>query len=247
MVQVPEGYNCLVYDEVDSTNSQAKRLSQEGKLSGPTWIRANRQTAGRGRQGRTWQSASGNLMCSLAMNSRCAPAELAQLSFVTALAVRDAIANIAPELNAELKWPNDVLLEGAKVSGILLESFPTPQPQETCLVIGIGVNLADFPKDTPYPATSVGERAGKTVDPDTMLEHLSFAFAKRHENWMLQGFSAVRQDWLAHAWNWRKPIRVRLPSEELHGTFADIDEAGALILQLPNGAIRTITAGDVFF
>ncbi len=247
MISVHPDYDCLEFDEVDSTSSQARRLTENGSLDRPTWIYAEVQTAGRGRQGRTWSSPKGNLMCSLAMRSGKPSTALAQISFVAALAVRDAITRTSPALDPKLKWPNDVLIDGAKVSGILLESFPGPAPAETCLVIGIGINLKNHPSDTPYPATDLLEKSGGIVEPAQMLAALSETFHERLSHWQDSGFERVRQDWLAQAWNWQNSIRVQLPKEEISGTFSGLDEHGALLLELPSGEIRTITAGDVFF
>lgn len=235
-------------ETVDSTNDEAKRRLAEG-AQGPLWIRADTQTAGRGRRGRAWASARGNLHCSGLFRFSPDVNNLGQLCFVAGLAAAEAVEPFVTPGALALKWPNDLLLHGAKTSGILLESGEDGQGR--WLVIGIGVNLVDHPPDTPYAATHVGEhlRDGKSVhpDPDTVLARLAEAFQRRLEAWRRDGFSPVRRAWLNRASGRGRPITVRTGREDLYGVFEDLDESGALSLRQPDGDLLKITAGDVFF
>jgi BirA family biotin operon repressor/biotin-[acetyl-CoA-carboxylase] ligase len=145
------------------------------------------------------------------------------------------------------KWPNDVLIDGAKVSGILMEATAGPGPAVEWVVIGIGVNVAHAPSDAGYPATSLHAAGAGAATVEVVLEKLAVALQAWLERWRRQGFAPVRQQWLAFARGVGEPVEVRLQRETLHGRFAALDEGGALLLALPGGATRSVTAGDVFF
>ena len=198
----PEGYGQEHFEEIDSTNTEARRRG-ETSAAASVWLRADSQTAGRGRRGRTWVSPIGNLMCTLFLRPACSPSEAAELSFVSGLAIHDAVTQMLPQerqAEAKLKWPNDLLLSGKKMSGILLESATQGAGEVNWLAIGIGLNLAVFPKDTPYPATSLRAETGQTVSPQEGLTRLANAFAHWHNVWQgPAGFEAVRTAWLARA------------------------------------------------
>lgn len=246
----PQGYGQEHFEEIDSTNTEARRRG-ETSAAASIWLRADSQTAGRGRRGRTWVSPVGNLMCTLFLRPACSPSAAAQLSFVSGLAIHDAVTQMLPQerqADAKLKWPNDLLLGGKKMSGILLESATQGAGEVNWLAIGIGLNLAVFPKDTPYPATSLHAETGQTVSPQEALTRLANAFAHWHSVWQAPGgFSAVRTAWLARAKGVGELIVVRLSDTELEGTFEALDGEGALILRLEDGSHRAISAGDVFF
>ncbi len=243
MPTLPPGYRLIALETIDSTNEEAKR---SGQGADRTVIWAKQQTAGRGRRGRSWMSLPGNLFASIVVKPDCPIAEAAQLSFVAALAVADVLADIGLNDRITLKWPNDVLVDGAKISGILLEATSSGAEIDT-VIIGIGINLAGHPDDTPYPATDALAAAGETARPDTVLERLIAAFDQRYGTWKARGFDVTRQDWLDRAHGRGGPIRVQLDSEALDGRFADLDRSGALVVELPDGSIRNVTAGDVNF
>jgi len=240
----PTGYGRRHYDTIDSTNEEARRLAAAGE-SGPLWLTAGEQTAGRGRRGRVWDSPQGNLMSTLLLNPGRPAAVCAQLSFVSALASADAVAHFAPSADIKVKWPNDVLADGRKISGILLESA-SAGGEPYFLAIGIGINLAHFPTDTIFPATSLAWLGVPVPPVADALTELAAAFAKWYEVWRAQGFAAIRDAWLARAANLGGRIRARLQNGELTGVFEGIDETGALILR-EGGKIRTIAAGEVYF
>ena len=247
-IRLPPAYRLVALDSVDSTNDEAIRLAERGAEDGTlVWARA--QTQGRGRQGRGFVSPPGNLYLSLVLRPECDIAAAAQLSFVAALAVGDGIGSIAPPmLEITYKWPNDVLLNGRKVSGILLESRAGPAGGIDWLVLGVGVNVSSHPKDTAFPATSLHfEGTPAAVAETDLLQAFSRHFLSWANRWLDDGFAPVRQAWLSHAHARGETIQVRLPNETLSGTFADLDESGVLLLDVPGAGRRRITAGDVYF
>ncbi len=242
----PAGYGLLEFDEIDSTNQEARRRAQAGEL-GPLWITAARQTQGRGRRGRVWIAPPGNLSATLLLRPNRPAASCAQLSFAAALAVADMLSIYGRGLDFRLKWPNDVLSVGKKIAGILLESESTPDGMTAWLAIGIGVNLAAFPDDTELPAASLRSLGATPPSPKDATLDLAAAFAKWYETWRQAGFAPVREAWLSRAQGLGQRIRVRLANGTLVGVFRDIDDSGALLLGLPNNVTRTIAAGEVFF
>jgi BirA family biotin operon repressor/biotin-[acetyl-CoA-carboxylase] ligase len=236
-------YRLLSFAAIDSTNEEAKRQAAAGAPEG-TLIWARAQQAGRGRRGRPWVSEPGNLYMSLLLRpDRAAPAA-AQLGFAAALAVGEAALPLLPASAAlAYKWPNDVLIDGRKTSGILLESQAAGEGRLDWLVVGIGVNLVSFPEGAEYPATSLAA-AGAAVSVEAMLEAVAGRFHFWYERWRAEGFAPLRTAWLARARGVGETIRVRLASGDTHGRFAGLDEDGALLLD--NGTRRRIAAGDIF-
>ena len=242
MTQIPgwlQGLGLRRYETLDSTNEEARRLAMADERA-PLWIVAREQSLGRGRRGRAWVSGAGNLFATLL--TRAAPATAAQLGFAAGLAAAEAISACAPASQVTLKWPNDVLLEGRKAAGILLEAMG-----EDALAIGIGINLAHHPSDTEFPATAIAAITGSAPDPDVTLLRLASGMAAWYEIWREQGFAPLRTAWLARAAGLGRPIRTRLAESEMHGVFEDLDDDGALLLRAPSGELTRITAGDVFF
>jgi len=208
------------------------------------WISAERQSAGRGRRGSAWVSGSGNVAATLLLTDPSLPASASQLAFVAALAVHDAVAESAPQVGPllKVKWPNDLLLGGAKLAGILIEGEAVPS---FAVCIGIGVNCASHPDDTPYPATDLAT-AGALVTPAQLLAALSVAMQRRLSQWQRgDGFAGIRADWLKRAAGLGEDIRVRLPDHELSGRFRGLDDDGRLLLQQANG-VTAVTAGEIF-
>lgn len=214
-------------------------------LSQPTWILALRQRAGRGRRGRDWHDPEGNFAATLVMRPGDAPGQLALRSFVAALALRLALVGLGvPEASLALKWPNDVLLNGGKLSGILLES-----PGQGVLALGIGVNLRAAPPPEPgaaFPPVSLGGETGLDVTPETLLAHLAPAFATWEARLTTYGFAPLRDAFLRHAVRRGEPLVARTPREDIHGVFDTIDDTGALVLRTSTGP-RLVSAADIFF
>lgn len=254
--RLPWGYDLIHFEEIDSTMDEARRQAAKG-VSGPLWIMADRQTKGRGRRSRTWESGAGNLLCTLLINPGIAAAEAAKLSFLTALCVGETLDHfLGAAHRVRLKWPNDVLLDGRKAAGILLESVSGGGGMTEWLAIGIGINLARHPEPAPaspdaapsWPAISL-RAAGVEPPPapETALEVLAARFDAWLALWRQQGFAPVRPAWLARAARFGETIEVRLDKETLPGIFTALDESGALVLTLADGTVRMISAGDVFF
>jgi BirA family biotin operon repressor/biotin-[acetyl-CoA-carboxylase] ligase len=246
VISLPNGYHLHYLPQVDSTNEEARRMALENSLI-PTWIIADVQTAGRGRRGRAWDSPSGNLMTTLYLPHAPEPKQAGQLAFVAGLALETTVRHFIGEgASVSLKWPNDVLIDGKKASGILLESTQQ-DPQRRWLAIGLGLNLATHPQDTPYPATNISAITGKSVSNLQALEVLAAAFEGLYQQWKMGGFAPVLQAWRAVAHGIGGPLVARLENQTIEGIFLDIDETGALQLQDPAGGMHVIDAGDVFF
>jgi BirA family biotin operon repressor/biotin-[acetyl-CoA-carboxylase] ligase len=237
------GVRHIVYETLGSTNAEALALARAGER-GPLWLTAVSQSAGRGRRGSRWVSPPGNLHATLLLTEPSPPAQAPQLSFVAALATHDAIAVCAPQLGSSLKvkWPNDLLVEKAKVAGILIEGENEPI---FTVAIGIGVNCAAHPDKTDYPATELAA-AGAALAPETLFAALSAAMDRRLGQWKRgQGFPDIRADWLERAAGLGETLHVRLPERTLSGRFEGLDERGRLLLK-QNGDVTTVTAGEVF-
>jgi BirA family transcriptional regulator, biotin operon repressor / biotin---[acetyl-CoA-carboxylase] ligase len=234
------------YDEIDSTNAEARRRAEAGE-GGPVWITAARQTAGRGRRGRSWSTETGNLAATLLTTTCLPPAEAAQLSFVAALAACDLADTCLGTGAARLKWPNEVLVFGRKAVGILVESGARPDDR-LWLAVGIGINLAHAPSDTERPATSFAEHmSGPPPRPLDALEVLADRFESWRKLWATQGFSPIAEGWTVRAHGLGERCEARLPNRTLSGVAEAMDADGALRLRLDDGALERITAGDVFF
>jgi BirA family biotin operon repressor/biotin-[acetyl-CoA-carboxylase] ligase len=241
-----------------STNAEARLRARRGD-SGPLWITATAQTQGRGRHGRSWISPPGNLYASLLMRDPSPFEHAPQLAFVAALALRDAVALEAntPALQLKFKWPNDLLLDGCKCAGILIEGEATPDNgtgKRFIAVIGIGVNCSSHPPRadstsdgvTSFPATDLRAH-GAEITPERLFGRLSATMCSRIAQWERgRGFPAILRDWLAHARGVGEPIAVRNGDAEMQGRFVGLDQSGRLMLEVKDGDIKTISAGDIF-
>ena len=239
------GVRLIAYDTLGSTNVEALARGRAGER-GPLWITAARQTAGRGRRGNAWVSEPGNLYASLLLTDPAPAPHLPGICFVAALGVRDAVCGLASELSSrlQLKWPNDMLLDGAKLAGILIEAESLGG--RTTIAAGIGVNCVHHPVGLAYPASSLSAY-GVSVSPESVFGELSRTMLTRLAQWDRgAGFATIRAEWLSHAAGIGGDIHVRLADRELTGTFETLDPAGRLMLRLPGGALEAITAGEVF-
>jgi BirA family biotin operon repressor/biotin-[acetyl-CoA-carboxylase] ligase len=242
----PPGHALRHFEEIDSTNEEAQRLANAG-VEGPLWLLADRQTRGRGRRGRDWHSPVGNLSATLLLKPASRIAQCAELSFVAGLAAGDCVARFAARAQVTLKWPNDVLLNGRKVAGILLEASGRDAGAPDWLAIGFGMNLVWHPDDLEFPATSLPAIHADALSPRDALTCLAASWSDWYNSWQLSGFAAIREAWLARADGLGQQILARLPDVEIFGVFEGIDEHGALLLREPSGLLRTISAADVFF
>ena len=242
----PEGTGRIILDEVDSTMAEAAR--RMGALDRPTWIMARRQTAARGRRGRVWTNPDGNFAATFVIRPGGNAASAALRSFMAANAVYEALALKIDRDRLAVKWPNDVLLNGGKVAGILLESSGRAGAVEW-LSIGIGVNLEAVPgevSDAAFPPVSLAGEGGEPVDQDEMLSMLASNMATEERIFSELGFGPIRESWLRKAARLGEVITARTARDTFTGTFETVDEAGQLVLQTPKGRM-TIPAADVYF
>ena len=239
----------LLLEQTDSTNAEARRRAEAGE-TGPLWIAARRQTAGRGRRGRVWESDTGNLFATLLTTTRKPPAEAAQVTFIAALAVADLLDRYAPPSLVTIKWPNDVMLAGDKVAGVLVESG-VHASGGLWLAVGIGINLAEAPVGTERPATALAQHlSGQVGAPpmiDVALRELAEAFSVWMTRWEALGFEPVLDAWRARTTGLDGPAVARLGHETVTGRAEGVAPDGALRLRLADGELRLISAGDVFF
>lgn len=232
------------FDQIGSTNAEA--LTQATGAA-PRWFVAERQTAGRGRRGRAWDSRPGNLYASLLLVDPGPVARLPQLCFVAALALYDAVRSVTgiDPLRIGVKWPNDVLVDGGKLAGILVEGTVLPDGRPVT-VIGFGVNCARSPDNTPYPTSSL-TGAGFPTRPDELLPALDQTMIARLAQWDRgDGFPRTRESWLRCCIGLGRQVTARVAEREIVGIFEALDFSGALILRLPDGGRETIHAGDIF-
>jgi len=230
---------------VGSTSEELRVLAEAGASEG-CMVVAEQQDRGRGRSGRQWVSPAGNLYVSFLLRPDRGAAEAAQLSFLVAVALAEALESSSPAgIDFRLKWPNDVLANGRKIAGILLESALAGD-RVAWVIAGVGVNLASHPEDTRWPATDLAA-LGRRAEPREVLETFAAAFPPRYRQWLRDGFAPLREAWLARAAGLGGSIEVKLGSETLSGRFDDLDASGALALVLAGGGRRLIAAGEIQF
>ncbi len=233
---LPDGWRLVALESVGSTNDEATRLADAGAPEG-TVVWAREQSGGRGRRGRNWASPVGNLYSSTILRPDCMAQRAAELGFVAALAVGDLVP---ADRSVRLKWPNDVLVDGGKVAGILLESAIGQEGLVEHVVAGIGVNVSFAPQlpEMRYP----GAALGGTVE--AALEGLARALATRIAQWRREGFETVRREWLAKAGPLGAEVDVRLGEGLVRGRFSGLDQEGALLLETAEGP-RKIVSGEL--
>jgi BirA family biotin operon repressor/biotin-[acetyl-CoA-carboxylase] ligase len=237
------GVRLVTHEVLISTNTEALALGRQGER-GPLWVTANRQTGGRGRRGRGWVSEPGNLHASLLLTDPSPPEHWPELSFVAALAIHDAVADAAPAARPQLtiKWPNDLLLAGAKFAGVLVEAEGS---EPGVVAVGIGINCVSHPTDTDFPATDL-RATGAEVSAEALFATLSVKMMGRLAQWNEgEHFSTIRADWIARASGIGETVRVRVADEDHSGVFESLDDAGRLVLALRDGSKKIIAAGDV--
>lgn len=224
-----------------STNADMLMLARDGAAEGD-WLFADRQLAGRGRQGREWESPAGNIYASSLVRHRAGDPPAATLALVAGIAVHDVLTSLLSAASPVIKWPNDVVVDGAKIAGILLER------EGDAVVIGIGINLASHPEDIGRPATSVAAQGGAVIGVRTVVDQLAEALKTWIARWRSNGIGAITAAWMERAHPVGTALRAEVsPGERLSGTFDGLDASGALRLRLATGAISLVHAGDVFF
>ncbi|WP_170374621.1 biotin--[acetyl-CoA-carboxylase] ligase [Ruegeria atlantica] len=249
MTDWPQGYGLHIVQEVDSTLNEAARLAPTAP--GPVWIMAHHQTAARGRRGRAWANPRGNLAATLLMRPQGNPEQAALRSFVAALALFDACVAVTGRADGlSLKWPNDVLLNGGKLAGILLESTGKGGGV-SYLSIGIGVNLSEAPpayavEQSAVRPVSLLSETGAAVLPEDFLTELAAAYAQYETQFVTYGFEPIRTAWLSRAARLGEVITARTSTSETVGTFETVDSGGNLVLKTAKGRV-SIPAADVYF
>lgn len=232
------GFRILALGDVDSTNAEAFRRAAAGEAP-PLAVWARSQGAGRGRHGRSWHSPPGNLYVSLLLPPPARAGGAADEAFRAGVSVVEAVREMTG-LDARLKWPNDVVVGGRKVAGLLAETSSGAGPGP--VVVGTGVNLASHPPDTARPASSLAAEGAPGIDPGALLG----CYLARFARWKDEAREGVFGRWRELAHGLGDPLRVRLGTGEVAGRFAGIDGEGALVLEMPDGARRRVTAGEAF-
>lgn len=243
-----ESYSLITFEEIDSTNSEALRIANTGAV-GDFVILSKIQTGGRGTKGRYWDSLAGNLHTSILLQTDFDIKKNSQLPFLVANAVFETIDHFSRQagikLNVKLKWPNDVLIDGKKIAGILLESVSLKG--KNYVIIGIGVNIEKAP-DLNKHATCMKDWGIEIASPDAFLNILMGKFRTLYEQWKSDNnFTSIRKDWMKYAYNLNKAIIVDDGSKKVSGVFKGIDSDGAMRVQLASGQYCNIVTGDILF
>lgn len=259
---IAAGFRLFGYDSIGSTNAEALSLARTGD-PGRVWLAARRQTAGRGRRGRPWQTEDGNLAATILTVVDAPGSIAATLGFVAGLALERALSRLAPQLPLNLaldgaddphsrrslfrlKWPNDLLAGGGKLAGILLEAEPRPG-NRLAVAVGIGVNVVSAPAHAPYATTSLAD-LGIALSAEAVFQELAEAWVGLEETWNAgEGLPEIRRRWLDVAAGIGEPVAVRAGDDVLRGVFETIDEDGRLVIRRIDGALVRVAAGEVHF
>ncbi len=250
MGQVPPGYSVSCFKEIDSTNLEALRLAGKG-TEGPLWVVAERQTQGRGRRGRNWITADGNLFATLLLTGQGPARVISGLSFVAAVAVAHMIEQMVAQAGSTaqigLKWPNDILLNNGKAGGILIETSGSILRQDAhAVAIGIGLNVSSHPTEAlAYPTTDFSE-CGIDMTCRDVFEQLTVSFDHYLNLWQHgAGFAVIKQRWLEFGPSVGQELKIDTGVDVITGAFMGLDQHGELILQLSDGRQQVIVAGDI--
>jgi len=245
-IDLPPFFSLTALETVGSTNVEARKRAEAGDPEGRI-VWARRQEQGVGRRGRNWVSPEGNLYCSLVLRPACSPLAGACLSFLVAVALHKAIApRLKPGMDIKLKWPNDILIDGRKTAGILLESKTGPTGNLDYIIVGTGINITAFPEVTDGLSAISLKQAGAFVKVEELLSAYAYNLLESYMLWKRDGFGPIREQWLLRATGLGGRITVKLADRVLEGVFSGLDEQGALILILDTGERKLITAGEVF-
>jgi BirA family biotin operon repressor/biotin-[acetyl-CoA-carboxylase] ligase len=240
-------YSFLIYDSLDSTNAEGRRLYKAG-VRKDTIIWSKTQTIGRGRDNKKWDSPKGNLYITILLTKKLSIKTATNFSFLVAVALAEAIDYLTDSaLNLHFKWPNDLLLEGKKVAGILLESINIVQSEFIdSLMIGVGCNLVKHPENTPYGATNLKEQ-GYLIKPEDFLNKFIEFFHFNKNLLELDGFSVIREKWLTKAYGIGQVVTIKTNNNRIVGIFKGINEEGLMVVELTNGQNCFINSGELFF
>lgn len=242
MKALGSGAGIEIFEELDSTSLEAKRRAERGAVQ-PLWILALRQRAGYGRRGAAWTQNEGDVAATLLFPPEASGEKLPQLSFVAALAVFDSIRRYSPKAKVSVKWPNDILVDGKKIAGLLLE-LVSPPTSPLIVALGVGVNIVTAPEIADYPTAKLIDYCVPPPSPCEFVKTLDEAFAAWRDCWQTCGFSEIRSEWLSRAARLGERISVNLPGGTMEGVFEDLDLEGNLILSSAEGR-RSIAAGAI--
>jgi BirA family biotin operon repressor/biotin-[acetyl-CoA-carboxylase] ligase len=241
-----DNYNIIHHPSIDSTNEEAKRLVRSENVLDKTIIRSDIQTAGNGKKRSKWVSEKGNLYLSFITKTNASLVESAKYTFISSLAIGETIRSfVSCNIPINYKWPNDVLLNEKKVSGILLETIRDIN-NNNWLIIGMGVNINNTPTDIDIDCVSISSFCNGGADIDKFMVNLIENFTNKENIWKNKGFSYIRASWLDNAYKLGQVIKVNLPKEIIEGTFKGISNNGELEIVL-NNEILSISSGEVFF
>lgn len=249
------GYGLAAFDQIGSTNAEAMSRARDGER-GPTWFVTTEQTAGRGRRQRAWIAPRGNLASSILEVMDVPPGVAATLGFAAGLSLESALQKLSIEANLRragasplkyaLKWPNDVMADGQKLAGILLEAEALAG-NRLAVVVGIGTNVIAAPEGTPTPATSLAA-LGVHIGAEELFTALSDAWVEFRGIWDNgRGFADIRKVWLERAFGVGELVAIQTGTTKIEGTFDTIDDTGCLIVRTAEGRRMPITAGEVYF
>ncbi|WP_028464848.1 biotin--[acetyl-CoA-carboxylase] ligase [Nisaea denitrificans] len=236
------GFRILGYDSVSSTNDEADSLAQNGALD-RTLIWARSQSSGRGRLGRAWVSPEGNLYTTAILDPGLPLGRLQELSFVASLAVHDTVSGLLPDADQVLKWPNDVLLGGAKISGILTET--RVRGDHVVALLGVGINLAHAPDGARYPTTALGDHLAAPLTVEGLLDLYLKALSARYMLWCSDGFAPIRAAWSERSRWIGQRVSVENGEQKIVGRYDGIEADGSMIVVGDGGEKHRISAGDV--
>jgi BirA family transcriptional regulator, biotin operon repressor / biotin---[acetyl-CoA-carboxylase] ligase len=244
------GYQLESFDSIGSTNDPALARARSGE-DGPMWFVTGHQTSGRGRRGRAWEGPPGNLAASLFLATDASVDQAVTLGFVAGLSLHDALSTLdLGNADIRLKWPNDVLANGGKLTGILLESESTGEGR-TAIVVGIGVNIVSAPEGATFKAACLAG-LGASVTAEQVFSALSDAWCARYAQWdagrrTRGGIEAIRTAWIERAAGIGGPVAIVSGAREIRGTFETLDADGRLVVLTADGSRVAISAGDVYF
>ncbi len=242
-LKLPPGYQLRAYETLESTSVEAKRLAHAGASAG-LWVLTDQQTAGKGRQGRVWNSLPGNLFASLLLYPACDISKIPELSFVSAVAVASTLRHFS-DTQITCKWPNDIMLEGKKAAGILLEAESSGNPGKPWVVIGIGINIAAKPDGVDYPAACLNDDLENPPTRDQVFEVLAKKMAEALNRWAMDGFGPIRTLWLNQAHNLGAEIKIESAGKTQEGSFEGLSKSGALLLKDLEGNLIEIISGNL--
>ena len=247
-VPLVNDYHLLTYQQLDSTNQEARRLAEGGGAHG-AFIWALNQSTGRGRRGNDWVSQRGNLFVSALLQPECDLSVLPQLSFVAAAAAHASVAPVLPASDLKLKWPNDVMLSGEKLAGLLLESFETrgeeTNEKKRWAVVGLGMNIENSPSNLEQPATSLRHAGVELISAKIVLSRFIHHFVEWYELWQDDGFEPIKKYWMNYALHKDEMMEIRTGNDFNVGTFSGLDDSGNLLLKQEDGTLLPIVAGEV--